>query len=255
MIHLETTRAGLWLAVAIGLLAAGCGGDGPQGDPTDPVGPQLPECNQASDCLGRIGCDEGCTCNADHECVAASCSSDVDCSAPESCCDPATHRCQLPTCSNGGVVCTAPDTECSSDGKCVPPTKPVVPPPPVPPGACQSDKDCCPYLASCAKAVEHCEIPKGAASGSCQPGCRSHDSCEKIGLDSCNGLFQCIEGGKQGDPCDDGYPKKDLDDCRYGYYCCPVMKQCFETCKTPGETCPDTGKQCVWWPTGPKCLL
>lgn len=211
----------------------------------------IPTCLTQADCDPfQLRCD-----SSWHLCgrIPAGCSSDADCQAPASRCDLSTRHCSVPDCKNGGVTCAPPDSECASDGRCVEPVDPTPPPPPPPPpSGCASDKDCCPFAPGCNGEVQHCEISKG--TGTCQAGCRSHDTCKAVGLKSCNGLYECIAGGKQGDKCVDGYPKTDLENCRFGYYCCPILHQCFEQCKTPGETCPDTGKKCVAWFTGPKCI-
>lgn len=166
------------------------------------------------------------------------CNNSSQCKAPTSFCSPNSKQCEVPSCHNGAVTCSAPNSVCAASGKCVPPaTKP-------PPGGCTSDADCCPEdkdkNQTCAKAaVEHCKIPTGATAGTCIAGCKTNQACQKVGLKSCNSRGQCIKEGKHGDSC-----SNEKTDCRAGYYCCPILKRCFERCTKDGK-CPDTGNKCI----------
>ena len=166
------------------------------------------------------------------------CTKSSECSPPASYCNPTTRLCETPNCINGGLTCKAPKSVCNAQGVCVaPPTTP-------PTGGCSADADCCPEDKdkdqTCkAGEVEYCDIPKGKTAGTCKTGCNSNAACAKIGLKSCNGLHQCIKKGKHGDSCE-----SELKDCRAGYYCCPILKKCFERC-TKDKKCPDTDNKCI----------
>ncbi len=128
----------------------------------------VPTCVAQKDCAPY-----GLQCNLQfHLCGrTGSCSKHSDCKPPVNYCNPSSKLCVAPTCLNGGVTCTSPKSKCSNQGTCIAPSPP-------PAGSCAADADCCPEdkdkNQSCAKgAMEHCEIPKGAAKGTCKPGCNS----------------------------------------------------------------------------------
>ncbi len=195
-----------------------------------------PGCNAQADCdpMG-LYCDL-----ANHICTRTSqCNDDAACvsQAPATYCNMTQHRCEVPTCINGGVTCNAGD-ECNSEGRCVPPAG----------SACSSNLECCPDDSngnqSCAAGVtEYCDIPAGALSGDCRQGCRSDSDCNMAAGESCNALHQCSTSSSAGDG-GDGAACQGQEECRAGYFCGVMTHVCYEKCETEGEICPETGKTC-----------
>lgn len=188
----------------------------------------LPGCTTQSQCdpyglycnvANRI-CERAYPCNDSNACAAH---------APATYCNPTAHRCEVPSCINGGIVCQPPNGECNeADGRCVPPGA----------TACSSNLNCCPedndHNQTCGSTKEYCDIPAGQIQGMCRAGCRTNDDCTPT--QTCNSAHQCTteQGGGQGDPCES------QDQCRANYFCGPLTGLCYELCDSSeeGQTCP-----------------
>ncbi|MFH1808032.1 MAG: hypothetical protein ABIJ09_04765 [Pseudomonadota bacterium] len=206
-------------------------------------------CNQTT-CIAQPGCTAQADCDAyglycntqNRICERTSqCTTSTDCAsqAPATFCNLTAnpHRCEVPTCLNGGVTCTPPD-ECSTQGRCVPPAG----------QSCASNLECCPddvdNNQTCAVGLsEYCDIPSGQLSGACRQGCRDDSDCNIGAGESCNALHQCStsSSGTGGD----GEPCQDQAECRANYFCGVFTRVCYEMCETEGTVCPETGKTCT----------
>ncbi len=237
--------AHLVLFATVTLLTAGCGS-------TDlDLEPNPASCVRASDCKAESGCAGVCICSSAGACVKGgactvgdevktcsvgaichnntcipipTCINQTDCTPYGLHCNKQFNLCGRALTCTTGAVCKAPNSHCDkATGRCVKPT--------------------------CTNGGVKCASPKSIcnAQGACvSPGtppppgaCKTHADCKKVGLKSCNGKGRCIKDGEHGDDCSD-----EKTDCRAGYYCCPILKRCFERCAKDGK-CPDTGKKCV----------
>jgi hypothetical protein len=199
-------------------------------------------CTQNGDCAPDAACTAategtacgaGFYCNSDFRCAAL-----TNCSASETCppeltcaptgqcerpraCTTATDCqsagiasfcagngfCALPTCINGGRMCTAPDT-CNDTGNCVPP------------GAgdpCQGDGQC--------QSTQYCNL--SASPSVCAVGCRNNSGCGQNQV--CNDNHQCGTQGGGGGGLGAACPNGDAD-CVAGFACGLLTATCVEKC-------------------------
>jgi len=184
-----------------------------------------PGCTTQSQCdpyglycnVGNRICERAYACNDSNACTSH---------APATYCNLNAHRCEVPTCLNGGVTCQAPNTQCNTEGRCVAPGATT----------CSSNLNCCPddsdHNQTCTSAKEYCDIPAGQIQGVCRAGCRTNDDCTPT--QTCSSTHQCTtaQGGGQGDPC------QAQEECRANYFCGPLTHTCYETCTTDGATYP-----------------
>lgn len=181
----------------------------------------LPACTQPSDCTGQ-----GLVCNSGTGFCERSqpCASNTDCTiAPNTQC--ANSFCTIPTCLNGGPICTAPLT-CNAQGRCAQPGTGV---------ACTADSAC--------QSNQFCDLQ----GQECRVGCRTNASCPSG--QTCDGNRQCVApggggGGQYADPC------TAATDCQAPMTCGGITGTCAEPCATPDDcvACSARNGSCVCEP-------
>lgn len=226
-------------------------------------------CDEDTDCIGRPGCQSGCTCTGNQVCVA-----DVDCTPQnetETC--PGGFYCNLdnqcapfPACTSEtqcapeGLTCNAGAGLCERARACASNAECTV----APATYCDPSTDFCAQPlctnggVTCATGTETCRtsdgrcVPAGTGSactanvncdaaeycnfvngtGTCEVGCRDNASCG--GGQVCNNAHQCEGGGNLkpfGETCSDDA------ECQVGLICGAITNRCAEECQPSGSDC------------------
>ncbi len=234
--------------------------------------PDPSPCSNDTDCIGRPGCGDGCTCivdtgtcstnvqcSVDNEattcgsgfycgggvCQAApACTQESDCTAAGLTCNAALSQCERSHACTGAGDCTqAPNTFCdTAAGRCAPPLCTNGGTTCTTGQTCAADGRCvtqgngaaCTTNGEC-QISEYCAVVNG--NGQCAVGCRDNGSCTNG--QQCDGSHTCVGGGGLG-----GFQAtcgSDAD-CQSGLVCGLFTNTCGETCPTSGSSC--NGSDC-----------
>jgi hypothetical protein len=228
--------------------------------------PDPEPCTEDTDCNGRPGCAQGCTCTGNQACVPSvdcteanetttcgggnycdgngtcqtlpGCTQESDCASLGLTCNVGQGQCvRARACASSSECTTPPTTYCNlATGFCAQPlcTNGGV--------TCNANQTCaadgrcvtggggaCTNDTQCG-AGQICEVV--GSSGQCVVGCRNNSDCENG--QQCDGTNTCVVGGglKQfGEACTDDA------ECQVGLICGTATGTCAEPCDTPGTQC------------------
>jgi hypothetical protein len=242
-------------------------------------------CTNADDCIGRPGCEEGCACTGNQQCVPAvdctvddeettcgagfycdgngdcqvlpACTNDSPCVSLNLYCNVGQGQCERAQgCTSSTTCTTAPATYCDvPNERCVVPTCNNGGVTCTTAQTCSTDGRCinggsgttCTSHTSCA-ADEYCDF--SVNGGSCLDGCRNNAACDSSQV--CDGSHTCVAnggggGGQYGETCAAD------EDCQAGLICGLLTQTCAEPCGAAGTQCTAGDPNCCPLSGQPYC--